>query len=104
MHQLSCIRSTHCFVVPPSDLLCDATYKIPLDATANMPNLKVILTYIYLITKMDSLLTNHVMLASQVVEAINTDLDKCKIHQPHCIVPASNVTFIKICINCLNHL
>ena len=41
-----------------------------------MPNLKGTQTYIYLITKMDSLLTNKVEVATHMNEALKTDPDR----------------------------
>ena len=45
------------FIAPTNNFLCDATYKFLWGDTYNMPYLAGVPTYIYLITKMDSLLT-----------------------------------------------
>ena len=58
----------------PPDLLHDVTYKLPWDATFDSSCLVGTPTYIYLIIRMESLLTNQGVLASQVAEAIQMDL------------------------------
>ena len=64
----SCISLIPCFMAPPPDLLFDYTYKIPWDDTSNTPCLTGIPTYVYLVTKIDSLLTNQGALVAQVTE------------------------------------
>ena len=58
-----------------TDFWCDTTYDFPLDATFNIPHFTFVPAYIYLITKMNNLLTNQVELAAQVTKALKMELD-----------------------------
>ena len=76
LHPSSNICPTPCFLVPSPDWLRGATYKLPWDATPNTPLMTGIPTYIYLDTRMDSLLTNQVTLEARVTEEFNMGLDE----------------------------
>ena len=61
------------------DLFQDTTYKYSWDTTSNVPYLKLLTTYIHLITKKDSSLTNKGELAAQLTDTLTMDLDGRKI-------------------------
>ena len=63
LYPFSYIREIPCFISPP-DFSGGATYKLHLDDTLNTSCLVVISTYIYLITKMNSLIINQGDLAA----------------------------------------
>ena len=66
-------------MVTPTDFLCDVAYRFTWDATYNTTCLTDVPTYIYLIRKIDSLLTKQGALASQVTEELKLELDDQKI-------------------------
>ena len=76
LHPFSFIYAIPCFMLLSPDFLRYATYKYSWDTTSNVPYLTLIPTYIYLITKRYSLLTNQGELAAQVTEALTMDLDR----------------------------
>ena len=76
LHQSGHIHRTPCFMTTPTVFLCDTTYKFPWIGTFNTPSLTGIPTYIFLVTKMDSLLTNQGEIGAQVTDTLETWLDE----------------------------
>ena len=68
--------SIPCFVVPTPDLMSNDTNNPPLGTTFNMPSLRGIPTYIYLITKKYGLPENKGVLVSYMEDALNIDIDE----------------------------
>ena len=67
LHPSSFINRIPCYIILSLYFLCGNTLKIPWGNIYKMPQLTVIPTYIYLIRKIHSLLTNKVALAAQVI-------------------------------------